>query len=279
MIKLSTLKNANNGDTTYYVGDNIEHIRHLKNCKLLCKQKFEGLGGVEQIIVDNPQLEFYKLSHKVDFPYRFKKNIWGNYKYTKGNGCNIHPTAVIGEGVKIGNNVTIGPNTVIYSKTEIGDGSRIDANCTIGSEGMMWVWDGNKKVFLKQLGGVKIGKNCIIGSNTVIVRGSANELTILDDGVNMAPGCCIGHGTFIGKNTHLANNLSIGGSVDLGSYNFYGCGAVVNPGVKVKVSDVILGAGSTLTKSLDTSGVYYGIPAKKIKNITNKHSGVPTWRQ
>ena len=275
---LSTLKNTEAGCTTYYVGDNIEHIKHLKNCKLLCKQKFEGLGGVEQIIVDNPQLEFYKLSHKVDFPYGFKKNIWGNYKYTKGKGCNIHSTAVIGEGVKIGNDVTVGPNTVIYSKTEIGDGSRIDANCTIGSEGMMWVWDGNTKVFLKQLGGVKIGKNCIIGSNTVIVRGSANELTILENDVNMAPGCCIGHGTHIGKSVHFANNVTVGGSVQIKDYVFIGCGVVLIPGENIFKSNVIIGAGDVVNKSIDMSGVSVGCPIRRIKNTEGKLNGVPNWR-
>lgn len=271
---LSILSNTESGMTTYYVGENYDHVKHLKDCKLLCKQSFDGLDNVEQIIVDNPQLEFYKLSHQVKDEYTFYKD---NYKF--GKNCDIHSSVVIGDGVDIGNNVSIGPNTTIYSKTKIEDGVRIGSNCTIGAEGMMWVWDGNEKVFLRQLGGVIIEKNSIIGSNSVIVRGSANENTEIKESVNLAPGCCIGHGTIIGKYTHLANNLSIGGSCNLGEYNFYGSGAVVNPGVKVKLTDILLGAGSTLTKSVKESGVYYGVPAKKIKNVGGKHSGVPTWRK
>jgi len=196
-----------------------------------------------------------------------------------GKNCNIHPTTVIGEGVVIGNNVTIGPNSVIYSKTIIKDNVRIDANVTIGTEGMMWVWNNNDKVFLKQLGGVIIGNDCIIGSNTAIVRGSANEFTVLENGVNMAPGCCIGHGTYIGKNVHFANNVTIGGSVHISDYNFVGCGAIINPGVKITESDVVVGAGTTVTKSISEAGVYFGLPAKRIKKTTGKLSGIPTWRQ
>ena len=273
---LSILKNAGEGSTTYYVGDKLEHISHLSNCTLICKMEFEGLDNVEQIIVDDPQLYFYKLSHWIEDVYTFHPN--GGI-YHIGKGCDIHPTAVIGDGVIIGDNVTIGPNSVIYSKTEIGSGTRIDANCTIGTEGMMWVWDGDSKVFLKQLGGVKIGKNCIIGSNSAIVRGSANELTILDDGVNMAPGCCVGHGTYIGKSVHFANNVTIGGSVSIADYNFVGCGAIINPGVTISESDVVIGAGSTLTKSIKESGVYFGLPAKRIKSTTGKLSGMPNWRK
>lgn len=276
---LSILHNAGPNSITYYIGDNIEHISHLSNCTLICKMKFDGLDNVNQIIVDDPQLYFYKLSHTIPNKYIFNKDIWGNYNYIKGSGCDIHPTAVIGDGVIIGNNVNIGPNSVIYSKTEIGDGTRIDANCTIGTEGMMWVWDGDVKVFLKQLGGVRIGKNCIIGSNSAIVRGSANELTIFEDGVNMAPGCCIGHGTYLGKNVHLANNVTIGGSVKIQESNFIGCGVVINPRVEIKSNNVILGAGSTITKTISTSGVYVGSPAIKIKEINNNLKGVPKWKK
>ena len=269
---LSILKNTTEGMVTYYVGDNPIHISHLKDCKLLCKQKFEGLDNVEQVIVENPQLEFYKLSHKVNNVFKFT----GRFRY--GKDCNIHHTAVIGNGAVIGDNVTIGPNTVIYSKTEIGNNTEIGANCTIGTEGMMWVWDGDTKVFLKQLGGVKIGDNCIIGSNSAIVRGSANELTILEDGVNIAPGCCIGHGTFIGKQTHLANNVSTGGSSYISEYCFIGSSAVVSPGVVIGSSDVTLGSGGVMAKSIEEAGVYVGIPAKLLKKTEGKLRGMPEWR-
>lgn len=271
-INLSVLKNAGIGDTTYYVGTNLNHVKHLKGCKLLCKTPFKELINVSQVIVSDPQLEFYKLSHLVDFPYTFNKN-----SYIKGKNCSIDPTAVIGDGVKIGNNVSIGPNSVVYSKTEIGDGTRIDSNCTIGTEGMMWVWDGDKKVFLKQLGGVKIGKNCIIGSNTVIVRGSANEYTILKDNTNLAPGCCIGHGTQIGENVHFANNVTLGGSVTIASNCFIGCAVTINPRTQLQCSNIILGAGCVVTKNLNEEGVYAGVPVKKIKNIEKNLKGIPTW--
>tara|TARA_R110000772_G_scaffold42148_1_gene98092 strand:- start:937 stop:1755 length:819 start_codon:yes stop_codon:yes gene_type:complete len=270
---LSILKNAGPNSITYYVGDNLDHLKHLKDCTLYCKQQFNLDSSIKQIIVKNPQLEFYKISHKVKFPYTFKGlYIWGK-------DCDIHPTAVIGDDVILGDNVTIGPNSVIYSKTEISSGTRIDANVTIGTEGMMWVWDKNNKLYLRQLGGVKIGKNCIIGSNSAIVRGSANELTIFEEGVNIAPGCCIGHGTYLGKNVHLANNVTIGGSVKIQEFNFVGCGVIINPRVEINSNDVILGAGSTITKSIETPGVYVGSPAIKIKEINNNLKGLPKWRK
>jgi len=271
---LSILKNAGEGCITYYVGDNVEHISHLRDCRLICIKKFDIHASVIQITTSDPQLHFYKLSHKARNNF-----IFSDGGYEIGNDCEIHKSAVIGLGVKIGDNVTIGPNSVIYSNTEIGDNVEIGANCTIGTEGMMWVWDGDVKVFLKQLGGVKIGNNCIIGSNSSIVRGSANELTILEDGVNMAPGCCIGHGTFIGKQTHLANNVSTGGSSYISEYCFIGSSAVVSPGVVIGSTDVTLGSGGVMAKSTEESGVYVGIPAKLLKKTEGKLRGMPQWRK
>jgi len=53
----------------------------------------------------------------------------------------VHPTAVVHESAKLGENVQIGPNVVISRDAVIGDNTKILANCYIG-------------------GGAKIGKNC-----------------------------------------------------------------------------------------------------------------------
>lgn len=272
---LSILKNAGVGSITYYVGDNPEHLKHLKGCKLFCKKLFEGLDDVEQIIVEDPQLEFYKLSQIVKDTYLFGSEAG----YEVGDNTNIHKTAVIGDGVKIGNNVTIGPNTVIYSNTKIGNDVTIDANCTIGTEGMMWVWEGNKKVYLKQLGGVIIEDGVRICSGCTIVRGSANEFTIIGEGSNLAPNCAIGHGTYIGKHVHFANTITTGGSSYIADYNFAGCGVTIRPGAQITANDVILGTGCVVVSNIDESGVYIGTPAKKIKESKGKLSGMPSWRK
>jgi len=271
-MKLSTLNNANTNCITYYVGDNFEHVKHLKNCTLICNHNFNPiLKGVKLIKTYNPQLFFYRLSHKVCNEYKFtNKNI------KIGSNSLIHSSCVIGDDVVIGNNVELGPNTVIFSKSVIGNNTRIGSNVTIGGEGMMWIWNRENKVFLKQLGGVKIGNNCIIGCNSVIVRGSANEFTIINDGVNMSPGCNIGHGAFIGKNSHLANNVAIGGSAYICDDSFLGSSSVVSPQAKI-LKKIILGANSLANKIINSSGVYVGSPAIKIKEINGKHNGVPVY--
>ncbi len=284
-MKLSILKNAGPGTITYYVGDNTEHVLHLSNCVLICKHGFNcGNDSVEHRHVDNPQLEFYQLSkeHKKDYLPA------GQLKFNDKNKSYIHPAATIGKNVKIGigcvigkvvisDDVEIGSNVNIHSETFIGKGSIIESGTVIGSGGMMWVWNGTEKVYLEQLGGVHIGENCRIGSLIEIVRGSANETTVIGNNVTMAHGTLIGHGCYVGDNSHFANGVKLGGSCYVAPFSFLGSGSMLSANYKILAENVILGTGAVVVKNIEESGVYVGNPAKKIKETEGKMSGVPTW--
>ncbi|NGX42260.1 MAG: UDP-3-O-acylglucosamine N-acyltransferase [Chlamydiae bacterium] len=113
----------------------------------------------------------------------------------------IHPTAVIHESSKMGNNVLIGPHAVIDADVVIGDNTYIGAGSYIGSK-------------------TKIGKDSIIHPNVTI-----NEYTNIGDHVVIQPGVVIGFGGFgystddQGKHTHLEHfgNVSIEDDVEIGS--------------------------------------------------------------
>ena len=273
-LKLAVLKNATHGDTTFYTGDDERDVQHLSNCTLLCRRTFDGLDNVEIRIVEDPQAEFYLLSHAVCDKYSFG-NKGQNNPPIIGQNVTLGPGVVLGDGVVLEDDVVIGPNTVIYSKSRIGRGTSIDANCTIGGAGMMWVWHQDRKLYLKLLGGVRIGNDCVIGANTSVVRGNAKENTTIEDSVCLAPGCCIGHGCVIGKDSHLANNVTLGGGVKIGCKNFLGSSATILPKVVTEGPDIVLAAGATLTKSISEEGVYVGNPAKRLKSATGALAGIP----
>lgn len=111
-------------------------------------------------------------------------------------------------GLEIGNNVDIGPNTVIQRgvlrPTKIGEGTKIGPNCNIGHE-------------------VTIGKHCIITGGTMIA-GS----TIIGDYVYIAPQCII-------KKVNIGNHAFIG----IGSLVFHDVApnttAVGRPAIDIKI--------------------------------------------
>jgi len=277
---LSVLSNANDGAITYYVGDNEEDVKHLTNCTLLCKESFSPkLQKVQLIKSKDPQLEFYKLSNK------YKKKYLEESELEFIDGYYLHKDAVVGKNVSIGKGCVIGkfkisdnfiihPNVVVYAETEIKSDVLIQANTVIGAEGIMWVWDDEERVYLHQLGGVVIEKHCKIGSNVTIVRGSANENTIIGEGTCMAHGTLIGHGCVIGKNTHFANNVSLGGGVKICDNCFFGSGVVLSAGCIIQ-NIILVGSGGVLNGTIEKSGVYVGVPAKWKKEYKGKMSGVP----
>ena len=288
--RLSVLACAEKGCLTYYVGSDVDHVAHLRNCALVVGPEFEGglpeEWGVHLIRTSSAKEAFYRLSAEFKEDYleterlQFVDGVWVHPEAKLGSGVQLAPGAVIGKCV-LGDGVSIGPHAVIYAKTRIGNGTSIGASTVVGTAGMMWVWggpDGREKVFLEQLGSVTIGAGCRIGSNISIVRGNANEATVLEDGVCVAHGSMIGHGSRLGRNVHLANNVSLGGGVVLEEGAFLGSGSVVSPG-KSLAAGCILGAGSTLVSNGDKLGVYVGAPARWKGEVKQKMSGVPEWKR
>ena len=287
--RMSVLPNADKGCVTYYTGTDLHHVAHLRECALLVgpdfKEELPQEWEVEVIRTRAAQEAFYRLSAD------FKEDYLESEKLELKAGAWVHPEAKLGERVVIGHgavigpceikdDVVIGPQAVVYAKSTIEKGTMIGASTVVGVAGMMWVWGGpdlKEKVFLEQLGSVKIGAGCRLGSNISVVRGNANEETVIEDGVCIAHGSMIGHGCQLGENAHLANNVSLGGGVRLGHSTFLGSGSAVAPGKKLG-SGSILGAGSTLVSTSEEPGVYVGTPAKFKHAPKRNMSGVPTWK-
>ncbi len=142
-------------------------------------------------------------------------------------------------------NVIFGENVVVVQPVNI-YGCQIGANTFIGP-------------FVEIQKDVKIGENCKIQSHTFIC-----ELVTIDDN------CFIGHGVMFindlfsegkpaGGNKALWKSTKIGKNVSIGS------NATILP---IEICDnVVIGAGSVVTKNITQEGVYVGNPAKKIKNL------------
>ncbi|MCA0396367.1 MAG: N-acetyltransferase [Bacteroidetes bacterium] len=136
----------------------------------------------------------------------------------------------------------------------------------------------NVKVVLPvNLYGCQIGDNCFIGpfseiQKDVVIgpRTKIQSHTFICELVTIGKDCFIGHGVmfindkFSGggpaggdkskwKNTIIGNNVSIGSNVSI---------------LPVEICDnVVIGAGSVVTKNISTPGVYAGNPALFIRAI------------
>jgi UDP-3-O-[3-hydroxymyristoyl] glucosamine N-acyltransferase len=244
---------------------------------IVCSRRFKTNNTL--IVVDNPQLVHYKLTHL----------------FVVEEVKEIHPTAIIHPEAKIGKNVNIGPYSVI-GKCEIEDNVNIqshvvitdkvlikrnafiDSNSNIGQTGIVWVWDENgHRVQQAQIGGVIIGENVHLGTDITIVRGSLSESTIIGKGSVIAHGTKIGHGAHIGEMVHMANNVSLAGNTTIGNRCYLGSGSVVPSNITIP-NNVIVGASAMVNKNFDEEYItLVGVPAKILykENYNRKGRGTP----
>jgi len=187
-------------------------------------------------------------------------------------GISIGALAVLGDGVRLGRGVRIGPGCFIADGVEIGDGSRISANATlhggtrigarvlvhsgavIGGDGFGFANDRGVWVKIPQLGGVVIGDDVEIGSNTTIDRGALAD-TVIEEGVKLDNQVQIAHNVRIGAHTAIAGCTGIAGSTTIGKRCAIGGGAGISGHLDI-VDDVHLTGTTFVTQSIREKGVY-----------------------
>ena len=123
------------------------------------------------------------------------------------------------------------------------------------------------------IGDVCMGDNCSVWYSAVI-RGDVHSIKI-GNNVNIQDGAVIHatykkHPTNIGDNVSIAHNAIVHGCT-IKKNVLIGMGAIVMDDCIVN-SNAIIAAGSVVTKGtiVESGTIYAGIPAKKIKNISEE---------
>ena len=129
------------------------------------------------------------------------------------------------------------------------------------------------------VGDVQIGNNCTVWFNAVL-RGDVNEIRIGDD-TNIQDGVVI-HGTYQKSATSIGNQVSIGHNAVVHGCTIHdrvliGMGAILMDGAVVH-SDVVIAAGAVVLAGtiVEAGSIYAGVPAKKVKEITQEMREVIT---
>lgn len=123
------------------------------------------------------------------------------------------------------------------------------------------------------VGDVEMGNNCSVWFNAVI-RGDVNYIKI-GDFTNIQDGAVI-HATYLKAATEIGNYVSIGHNAlvhgcTLKDHVLVGMGAIVMDKAVVEEFVIIAAGAIVLENTICESGyLYAGVPAKKIKPITDE---------
>ena len=205
----------------------------------------------------------------------------GNHFYVEKPEAGLHPTALINPEAKIGENVYVGPYTVI-GKAVIGDGCRIDCNVRIyddvtlgkgcdikagavlGGAGFGFEIDeeGNKFRF-PQIGRLIIGDDVEIGANTCIDRGALSD-TVIGDHTKINNLCHIAHNNQIGHNVTITGCVNVSGSSIIDDNVWIAPNATVRGFIHLG-EGCTLGMGAVATKDIPSGETWVGNPAKRFE--------------
>lgn len=178
----------------------------------------------------------------------------------------IGNNVVVEKGCHISDGVILEHNVVIHSGTSIGPGTRIRANSSIGGDGFGFEREeSGLPVRFPHVGGVIIGSDVEIGSNTCIARGTLSD-TVIEDNVKIDNLVHISHNCRIKEGAFLIACSEISGGVVIGRNAWVGPNVSVIQ--KLEIGEgVLLGIGSVVLKDVPPRTIYAGSPAKKIRDL------------
>mgnify|MGYP001052911213 CR=1 FL=1 len=131
-----------------------------------------------------------------------------------------------------------------------------------------------KRVDLYRKKGLKAGLKCQIFNNCSL--GSEPFLIQFGDYVKVTNGCkFITHdgGIEVLRNLKWLENADKFGRIKVGSNVFFGNNCIILPGVTIG-DNVVIGAGSVVTKDIPSNTVAAGVPARVIKTIDEYYNSI-----
>ena len=144
---------------------------------------------------------------------------------------NIHSSAIIEDGAKIGKNVTIGPFSIIGSDVELGDGNTVEShvvingNTTIGENNHFFPYCAigcvpQSLAYKGEPTETIIGSNNVFRENITVSRGTVEDESITSIGNSnfFMAYSHVAHDCRLGSSIMFANSVCLAGHVHLGDF-------------------------------------------------------------
>ncbi len=178
----------------------------------------------------------------------------------------IHPTAIVADGARLGDGVSVGPYCVVGAHVELGNGVVLFSHVVVegwtkigaGSSVYPFAVLGHRPQDMK-FGGEEsrlvIGDRCTVREHVTMHPGTngGNLVTEVGDDCLIMVGAHIAHDCRIGNNVVMANNASLGGHVFIDDFAILGGMTAVHQFVRIGRHAMIGGASA-----VDADVIPYG---------------------
>lgn len=214
----------------------------------------------------------------------------------------IHPTAVIGLDVELGERVSVGPYSVIGDGAEIGDDAVIGAHCVVGpgctvgaeshlvanvtlvrnvflgqrvlihpgavlgADGFKFELIGGKPAKIPQVGAVVVEDDVEIGANTTIDRAFLYE-TRVGRGVKIDNQVQLGHNVEVGEGSIMASQVGVAGSTKIGRGCLLGGQVGLRDGINIADGTIISAKTGVFSDLEEPGAAWGGYPQRSLKQF------------
>ncbi|MDM8565674.1 UDP-3-O-(3-hydroxymyristoyl)glucosamine N-acyltransferase [Candidatus Halobeggiatoa sp. HSG11] len=274
---IAPLNKANQQQISFFSSNKYRNeLTKTQAAAVILTEKNQSFCKVAKLVMDNPYLGYAKAATLfnpiIPKPPKIHPSAYVSPDAILDSSVYIGPQVVIEAGAKLGKSVEIGPGCVIESNVEIGANCQLKANVTIcsgtqigqrtiihpgaviGSDGFGNANDNGQWIKVPQLGGVLIGNDVEIGSNTTIDKGALED-TIIANGARLDNLIQIAHNVQIGEHTAIAGCVGIAGSTFIGKNCLIGGGVGISGHLEI-VDNVCVTGGSIVLRSIKKAGVY-----------------------
>ncbi|HXV92291.1 MAG TPA: UDP-N-acetylglucosamine acyltransferase [Pseudonocardia sp.] len=173
----------------------------------------------------------------------------------------VHPTAVVGGGVELGERVVVGPHAVLLGPCRIADDVLVGPGCVIGSPPELTTarqnaaWDGEEEHC-----GVEIGPGTVVREMCSVQQGS-RAATRIGAGCWLLSRSYVAHDCAVGDAVTLSAGVALGGHVQVGDGATLGMNATVHQR-RVVGPGAMVGMSAAVTRDLPPFAKAYGVPAR-----------------
>ena len=144
-----------------------------------------------------------------------------------GAGCVVGPGAIVGAEVELGDGCVVGPRAVLEGKVRMGAKNRIGIGAVIGAEPQDLAYQGAKS-------GVVVGEGNVFREYVTIHRGTKEGTdTVIGSGCFLMVGAHVAHNCRLADGVVLVNNVLLAGYVEVEEKAFLGGAVVVHQFVRI----------------------------------------------
>lgn len=275
------LAEAGSDDISFAVEPYTEYLPQVHAGAVITEKEYPA-GNNTLVLVENPRLAFSKLlelfhprqsveqgihpTAVVDESTKIGENtaVMAYAVISKnvniGAGSVIYPYVFIGDNVTIGVNAAIYPGAVIMENTVMGDNAVIRAHAVIGGEGFGFATKDGKHTRIPQIGNVTIGDDVEIGACTTIDNGTLGS-TKVGRGTKIDNLVHLGHNVEIGEDCFVIAQTGIAGSTKVGNHVTFagqtGCTGHITIG-----DNVTFAGKSGIVGNVASNTINAGFPAR-----------------